>query len=136
MEAPQRTLGSPCAAGTGEHEQVFLGRRGARFAFRVIDDLQGARRHRPSDHQQRLSAFGRRVGPNKTSRPSRDPEPLARAQVAAGARDAQVACRPRFHSPIIAGARARPEQATDAGGLGERRATRRANEDTVCDQYR
>jgi hypothetical protein len=97
-----------------EHEQVFLGGSGRGFAFPVVDELEMPGGPRPPGHQQRVSAFGRGVGPvQDVEAEAVDPEPLGRAQIAAGARDAQVAGGQRFHGPIIPGTGATVARAMD-----------------------
>lgn len=94
-----------------EHEQVFLGWRGWCFAVRVTDELQMPGSTWPSGHQQRMSAFRGRARPEQDVKAQAiDPEPLGSVEIAAGTRDAQVACWHRFHTPIIARRQARQGQ--------------------------
>ena len=73
----------------------------------------------PSDHQQRMSAFGRGAGPEQDLKTEAvDPEPFGRRQVVTGARDAQVACRQRFHGSIIADVAPRGGGKPGAAGFG------------------
>src|SRR5580693_170582 len=81
-----------------ENQQVLLGRRRWCRTIWVTDKLQVPRCTRPSDHEQRMPAAGRVVGPEQDIEPEPvHPEPLGGTQIMARPGNTQVTCWQRLH---------------------------------------